>query len=74
MNNIYLNDLLAYYPGKTMLEINDILLANGTNNKHIKIKVPCRVCGREVIVAPGVYKKQKSFACEEHINHHKMGR
>ena len=74
MNNIYINDLLNRYPGKTILEINDILLANGVNNKHIKIKVPCRVCGKEVITTPGTYKKQKSFACEDHINHHKSGK
>ena len=68
MDNIYINDLLNQYPGKTILEINDILLKNGINNKYIKIKVPCRVCGKEVITTPGTYKKQKSFACEDHIN------
>lgn len=74
MNYIYLNDLLDKYPGKTMLDINDILLKQGVNNKQIKIKVKCRACGCEVIVSPGMYRKQKSFACEKHLRRRQKGK
>jgi very-short-patch-repair endonuclease len=74
MNYIYLNDLLDNYPGKTFLEINDILRSQGIDNKMIKIKVPCKICGCEVITTPGSYRKQKSFACEEHIKHKPHGK
>ena len=74
MDVIYINDLLDEYPDKTILEINDLLLKSGIDNKRIKIKVPCRECGDEVVVSVGLYKKQKSFACEKHIKHKPKGK
>jgi hypothetical protein len=74
MKTIYINDLMNKYPNKTILEINDILLKNGVDNKRIKVKVPCRDCGAEVVVSAGLYKKQKSFACEKHIRHKPSGK
>lgn len=74
MDVIYINDLLGEYPNKTILEINNMLLKNGVDNKRIKIKVPCKVCGKEVVTTPGTYKKQKTFACKEHIKHKPNGK
>ena len=73
MGYIYLNDLLDDYPDKTFLEINDILLRQGIDNKMIKIRVNCRVCGCEVITTPGSYRKQKTFACKQHTRHKPKG-
>ena len=74
MDIIYLNDLLDEYPNKTILEINDILINNGIDNKMIKIKVNCRECGCDVITTPGTYRKQKTFACETHKRHKPKGK
>lgn len=74
MNIIYLNDLLEDYPNKSILEINDILINNGIDNKMIKIKTECRVCGCDVITTPGTYRKQKTFACEKHKRHKPSGK
>lgn len=74
MDVIYINDLMSVYPNKSILEINDLLLSQGVDNKRIKIKVYCKECGKEIITTPGTYKKQKSFACEEHIKHKPNGK
>lgn len=74
MDYIYINDLFDKYPGKTVLEINDILLNDGVDNKRIKIIEKCKVCGCPVIVTPGTYRKQKTFACNEHIRHKPKGK
>lgn len=74
MEYIYINDLLDQHPGKTILEINEILLDNGTDNKVIKIRERCRVCGCTVVTTPGTYRKQKTFACEKHIKHKPKGK
>lgn len=74
MGIIYLNDLQEKYLNKSLLEINDILIGDGIDNKMIKIKVECRVCGCEVITTPGTYRKQKTFACEEHMRHKPSGK
>lgn len=66
MEDIFINDLMDKYPEKTILEINDILLNNHIDNKHIKIKVNCCECGKEIITTPGTYRKQKNFRCDEH--------
>ena len=46
----------------------------GINNQKIKVKVYCRECGKELIVIPSQYKKQKYFHCDEHIRHHSSGK
>ena len=74
MSIIYLNDLQDEYPNKSILEINDILISNGIDNKMIKIKENCRVCGCEVITTPGTYRKQKTFACDKHMRHKPSGK
>ena len=74
MDVIYINDLMSVYPNKSILEINDLLLSQGIDNKRIKIKVYCKECGKEIITTPGIYKKQKNFACEEHIKHKPNGK
>lgn len=74
MKAIYINDLMCEYPNKTILEINDLLLKNGVDNKRIKVRVPCRDCGEDVVVSVGLYKRQKSFACEKHIRHKPSGK
>lgn len=61
MDYVYINDLFDKYPGKTVLEINDILLNDGVDNKRIKIIEKCKVCGCPVVVTPGVYRKQKNI-------------
>jgi hypothetical protein len=74
MSIIYLNDLRDEYPNKSILEINDVLISNGIDNKMIKIKEKCRVCGCEVITTPGTYRKQKTFACDKHMRHKPSGK
>ena len=74
MNVIYLNDLLEDYPNKSLLEINSLLINKGIDNKMIKIKTECKVCGCEVITTPGVYRKQKTFACELHKQYRPRGK
>ena len=44
------------------------------NNKKIKVKVNCKECGKEMVVRPSVYKKQKHFHCEEHMTHRPSGK
>ena len=71
--NIYINDLRDIYPGKSVLEINDVLLQLGKDSKKIKIRESCSVCGEEVVTTPGTYRKQKSFKCAEHMRRKPKG-
>lgn len=73
MEQIYVNDLQNIYKGNTILEICDILKRQGIDQRRIKIKVNCKVCGCEIITTPGAYRKQKTFACEEHMKHKPKG-
>lgn len=73
MEFIYVNDLQNKYPNKTLLEISDILKEQGIDQRRIKIRVNCKVCGCEVITTTGSYKKQKTFCCETHIKHKPNG-
>ena len=71
---VFANDLSDDLNRDSLIEIIDILHSMGINNKKIKVKAYCKECGKELIVRPSQYKKQKYFHCEEHIKHKPSGK
>lgn len=71
---IFVNDFVNYFNTDNFIKIIDILHEMGINNQKIKVKVYCKECGKELIVRPSQYKKQKYFHCDEHIRHHSSGK
>lgn len=72
-NVVFVNDLTTLFDTNDFIEIIDNLHNIGINNQKIKIKVCCKECGKELIVRPSQYKKQKYFHCDEHIKHKPSG-
>ena len=70
---VFVNDLTDNHTRDNYINIVDILHQMKINNQKIKIKVYCKECGKELIVKPSQYKKQKTFLCEEHIQHRCSG-
>ena len=71
---IFINDIVEHFNTNNFIEIIDELHKIGVNNQKIKIKVYCKECGKELIVRPSQYKKQKYFHCDEHIKHKPSGK
>ena len=71
---IFVNDLMDYFNTDNFIDIINKLHEMKINNKMIKVKVYCKECGKEMIVRPSVYKKQKYFHCEEHMSHRPSGK
>lgn len=71
---VFVNDLTKDLSRYNLLVIIDKLHQMGINNQKIKVKVCCKECGKEMIVRPSQYKKQKYFHCDEHINHRPSGK
>lgn len=71
---VFVNDLVNKFDTDDFIEIIDELHKIGINNQKIKVKVYCKECGKELIVRPSQYKKQKYFHCEKHIKHHLSGK
>lgn len=71
---IFVNDLSTDLNRDSFIEIMNQLHDIGVNNKKIKVKVYCKECGKELIVRPSQYKKQKYFHCDEHIKHKPSGK
>ena len=65
---------MEQYPDKSLSDIAVILHQDGYSFHDIKIKVQCSVCGKEIGVRPSVYRKQKSFRCDDHIKHRASGK
>lgn len=70
---IFVNDLINEFNTENFIDIVEKLRRIGIDNKKIKIKVYCKECGKELVVRPSQYKKQKYFHCEEHMRHHPSG-
>ena len=70
---IYINDLTDNHTRDNYIYIINLLHDIGINNQKIKIKVYCKKCGKELIVKPSQYKKQKQFLCDDHIKHRRSG-
>ena len=58
---VFVNDLIDNVDRNVFIEIIDKLHSIGINNQKIKVKVYCKECGKELIVRPSQYKKQKYF-------------
>ena len=71
---VFVNDLVDYFNTNNFVEIINKLHDMKINNKKIKVKVNCKECGKEMIVRPSVYKKQKYFHCEKHMSHRPSGK
>lgn len=71
---IFVNDLSDKVDRNCFIEMIDKLYSIGINNQKIKVKVYCKECGKELIVRPSQYKKQKYFHCDEHIKHKPSGK
>lgn len=71
---IFVNDLSDDISRDSFIEVIDELHNIGVNNKKIKVRVYCKECGKELIVRPSQYKKQKYFHCDEHIKHKPSGK
>jgi G:T-mismatch repair DNA endonuclease (very short patch repair protein) len=71
---IFVNDLSDNVDRNGFIEIIDKLHNIGINNQKIKVKVYCKECGKELIVRPSQYKKQKYFHCDQHIKHKPSGK
>ena len=70
---VFINDLTNEHKRDNYINLVNVLHQMNINNQKIKIKVCCKVCGKELIVKPSQYKKQKQFLCEEHIKHRCSG-
>lgn len=70
---VYINDLVVNNNRDSYISMINLLETFNINNQKIKVKVYCKKCGKEIVVIPSVYKKQKGFCCEEHIKHRKSG-
>lgn len=71
---VFINDLNDDLSRNSFIEIIDKLHIIEINNQKIKVKVYCKECGKELIVRPSQYKKQKYFHCDEHIRHKPSGK
>lgn len=71
---VFVNDLTNNHTRDNYINIVNTLHNIGVNNQKIKIKVYCKNCGKELIVKPSQYKKQKQFLCDEHIKHRSSGK
>lgn len=71
---IFINDLIENFDRNNVISMIDKLHEIGINNQKIKVKVYCKECGKELIVRPSQYKKQKYFHCDEHIKHKPSGK
>ena len=71
---IFINDLIDMSNRNSVIDVINEMHNIGINNQKIKIKVYCKECGKELIVRPSQYKKQKYFHCEEHIKHKPRGK
>ena len=71
---VFVNDLVNYFNTNNFIDIINKLHEMKINNKMIKVKVHCKECGKEMIVRPSTYKKQKYFHCEEHMSHRPSGK
>lgn len=71
---VCINDLSESVDRNNFIEIIDYLHKIGINNQKIKARVYCKECGKELIVRPSQYKKQKYFHCEDHIKHKPSGK
>ena len=71
---VFVNDLVDYFNTNNLVDIINKLHEMKINNKMIKVKVYCKECGKEMIVRPSIYKKQKYFHCEEHMSHRPSGK
>ena len=73
-NVIFVNDLTNDSSRNGFIKIIDELHNMEINNQKIKVMVYCKECGKELIVRPSQYKKQKYFHCDEHIKHKPSGK
>lgn len=71
---IFVNDLIKMSNRDDVISMINKLHQIGINNQKIKIKVYCKECGKELIVRPSQYKKQKYFHCDKHIKHRPSGK
>jgi G:T-mismatch repair DNA endonuclease (very short patch repair protein) len=71
---VFVNDLTDNFEKSNFIDIINQLHNMGINNQKIKIKVYCKECGKELIIRPSEYKKQKHFRCDEHIKHKRSGK
>lgn len=71
---VFVNDLVDYFDTSDLIEIINKLHNMGINNQKIKVMVYCKECGKELVVRPSQYKKQKYFHCDEHIKHKPSGK
>ena len=66
---IFINNLTNDMGRDNVLNVVHQLHDMGVNKQKIKIKVCCKECGKELIVRPAEYRKQKNFHCDEHMRH-----
>lgn len=71
---VFVNDLSDNLSRNSFIEIIDKIYTIGINNQKVKVKVYCKECGKELVVRPSQYKKQKHFHCDEHIKHKPSGK